>query len=201
MLLILYVLTAAAYLILLPRTPFKGDFALKAFPIWCLAGYVAINGEGAAATWTVIGLLFSSGGDIALALDRKKYFVVGLSLFLMAHLFYLTAFSQGIATFRVNVWAGLVLIFSLALGSWLFPALGKLRGPVLLYMLVITAMGFAAASHPSAFPYLIPGAFLFILSDSLIAIDKFRRPIPYAHHLIMITYYLGQLGITLALSR
>lgn len=201
MLLILFALTAAAYLILLPRTPFKGDFVLKAFPIWCLAGYAALNGEGAAATLTVIGLLFSSGGDIALAWDRKKYFVVGLSLFLVAHLFYLAAFSRGIETFSVNIWAGLVLVFSLVLGSWLFPALGKLRGPVLLYMVVITAMGFAAAIHPSAFPYLIPGAFLFILSDSLIAIDKFRRPIPYAHHLIMLTYYLGQLGIALAMGQ
>jgi len=201
MLLIFFALTAAAYLFLLSRTPFKGDFALKAFPIWCLAGYVALNGEGAAATLAVIGLLFSSGGDIALSLDRKKYFVVGLSLFLVAHLFYLLAFGQGIATITVNVWAGVLLVLTLGLGSWLFPTLGKLRIPVVLYMVVITAMGVAAAIHPHAFPYLLPGAFLFILSDSLIAIDKFRRPIPYAHHLIMITYYLGQLGIALAMGR
>ena len=203
MLLTLFALTAAAYLLLLPRTPFKGDFLLKAFPIWCLAGYVAVNGEGAAAMLAVIGLLFSSGGDIALALDRKKYFVVGLSLFLIAHLFYVMAFlqGQGTVTFTAKLWTGALLVLMLALGGWLFPVLGKLRGPVTLYMLVIAAMGVAAAIHPHAFPYLFPGALLFILSDSLIATDKFRRPIPHAHHLIMITYYLGQLGIAMAMGR
>lgn len=192
---------ATIYLTVLRYTPFKGDFILKALPIWCLAGYVALKGDGAAATLTVIGLLFSSGGDIALALDRKRYFVVGLSLFLIAHLFYLVAFSQGITTVTLNIWGGLILLFSLILGSWLFPALGKLRGPVLLYMVVITLMGVTAAIHPLAFPNLLFGAFLFILSDSLIAIDKFRRPIPYAHYLIMFTYYIGQLGIALAMGQ
>lgn len=201
MLLPLFALTAAAYLLLLSRTPFKGDFVLKAFPIWCLVGYVALNGAGAAATLAVIGLLFSSGGDIALSLDRKKFFVVGLSLFLVAHLFYLVAFSQGMATVTLNIWVLLLLIFTLGLGSWLLPVLGKLRLPVLAYMVVITAMGVAAAIHPHPFPYLLPGAILFILSDSLIAINKFRHPIPYAHHLIMFTYYLGQMGIALAMGQ
>jgi len=196
-LLVLFGLTAAAYLFSMPRTPYKGDFALKALPVLCLAAYVALAGQGFAAALVVVGLLFSAGGDVALALDRRKYFVVGLSLFLVAHLFYIAAFVTGIEVVRFNLWMGLILLFSLGVGAWLFPVLGKLRGPVLVYMVVISTMGIAAALHPAAFPFLLPGALLFILSDSLIAIDKFRRPVPYAHTLIMITYYLGQLGIAL----
>jgi uncharacterized membrane protein YhhN len=196
-LLVLFGLTAAAYMFSMPRTPYKGDFALKALPLLCLAAYVALAGRGGAAALVVVGLLFSAGGDVALALDRQKYFVVGLSLFLVAHLFYIAALVTGIEAVRFNIWVGMIVLFSLSVGAWLFPVLGKLRGPVMVYMVVISVMGIAAALHPAAFPFLLPGALLFILSDSLIAIDKFRRPVPYAHTLIMITYYLGQLGIAL----
>lgn len=43
------------------------------------------------------------------------------------------------------------------------------------------------------------GAALFIVSDSLIAFDKFFVPLTYRTPLIMITYYLAQLGITLSI--
>lgn len=43
------------------------------------------------------------------------------------------------------------------------------------------------------------GAVLFIISDSLIAVDKFFVPLTYRTSLIMITYYLAQLGITLSI--
>ncbi len=33
---------------------------------------------------------------------------------------------------------------------------------------------------------------LFVLSDSLIALNKFHSPVPYARELIMTTYYAGQ---------
>ncbi|MCL4870195.1 MAG: lysoplasmalogenase [Anaerolineae bacterium] len=197
LLLALFFLNAAAYLAFLPQLPYKGDYLVKSLPIFCLAGYTVWQGEGAAAALLFVGLLFSAGGDVALALDRRRYFVIGLSLFLIAHLFYLAAFSRELTQIRLNLGAGVILLLALAMGGWLWPVLGKLRLPVMLYLLVISLMGVAAAFHPRALPYLFPGAVLFILSDALIATDKFRRPVPYAQYLIMSTYYLGQLGIVL----
>lgn len=197
----LFFLNAAAYLLLLPQTPYKGDYFVKSLPIFCLAGYVAWQGDGFAAAFLFVGLLFSAGGDVALALDRRRYFVIGLSLFLMAHLFYLLAFGQELGQIRLNLGAGGILLLALGMGGWLWPVLGKLRLPVMLYLLVITMMGVAAAIHPRALPFLFPGAALFILSDALIATDKFRRPVPYAQYVIMSTYYLGQMGIVLGVVR
>ena len=42
------------------------------------------------------------------------------------------------------------------------------------------------------------GSLLFIVSDFVIAVDKFRHPVPYSHQIIMVTYYAAQLGITLS---
>lgn len=42
------------------------------------------------------------------------------------------------------------------------------------------------------------GAIFFVISDYIICIDKFLAPVPYAHQLIMSTYYTAQLGITLS---
>ncbi len=197
----LFVVGAAAYLLTMSRAPYTGHFVVKAIPILALAAYVLLQQQGIGGSLIALGLLFSAGGDVALALDRKKYFVVGLGLFLVGHLFYVAGLTQAVTAFRLTVPVLLLVGYAAALGIWLFPALGKLRGPVLLYMVVITLMGIAAALHPQPFPILLPGAVLFMLSDSFIAIDKFRHPLPYAHYLIMITYYLGQLGIALGSTR
>lgn len=42
------------------------------------------------------------------------------------------------------------------------------------------------------------GAIFFVVSDYILCIDKFRIPVPYAHQLIMATYYIAQLGIALS---
>ena len=70
-------------------------------------------------------------------------------------------------------------------------------GPVNLYAVVITAMALSAWNTKSkvdntVFFSLLSGALLFMLSDSLIAINKFRVPLPAAGFWIMITYLAGQ---------
>ncbi|CAH1256384.1 TMEM86A [Branchiostoma lanceolatum] len=44
------------------------------------------------------------------------------------------------------------------------------------------------------------GALLFIISDTLLGVNKFRIPIPYNRALIMTTYYAAQLGIALSVA-
>lgn len=43
------------------------------------------------------------------------------------------------------------------------------------------------------------GAFFFVVSDSVLSLDFFIRPIPYSHPIIMFTYYAAQLGIALSI--
>jgi uncharacterized membrane protein YhhN len=41
------------------------------------------------------------------------------------------------------------------------------------------------------------GAVLFYASDSMLAWDRFLKPLPHARLWVMVTYHLGQIGIIL----
>ena len=78
--------------------------------------------------------------------------------------------------------------------------------PVTIYLLIILTMAFTASrrrgrvNHPSYYLVLC-GAVFFIVSDSLIAIDKFYSEIPLADILIMATYAIAQYLIVLGLLK
>ncbi len=156
--------------------------------------------------WAVVaGLLFSTAGDIFLMLPRDR-FVFGLTSFLVAHLCYLAAFTTGVPLGAA--WAGW-LPFFLAGGGVVFlvwsglkPAL---RAPVVAYVVVIAAMAGQAGSRWSlvgGMPALLglAGASLFVVSDAVLAIDRFRRPFHAARALTLATYYPAQLLIALSVS-
>jgi uncharacterized membrane protein YhhN len=84
---------------------------------------------------------------------------------------------------------------------WLWPSLGDMRIPVLAYICVITGMG--VMSLLAGFrSWVVPaGALLFMLSDSLMAVGKFKHPISYGDYLIWCTYYVGQVCITIGFLR
>jgi len=87
------------------------------------------------------------------------------------------------------------------MGVQLFPHLGDMLIPVAAYLFIIFAMGISAALGAANHTLVIAGAGLFILSDSLIAINQFLTPVPLSDLLIMITYYLAQLFITFGSSK
>ena len=100
---------------------------------------------------------------------------------------------------QMEPFAGSAVVKSLLI--WLWPSLGGLRLPVLAYICVITAMGVMSllAGFPS---WIVPaGALLFMLSDSLIAVGKFKHPIRYDNYLIWCTYYVGQVCIAVGFLR
>lgn len=144
----------------------------------------------------MIALLFSMGGDIFLAVDREQFFVFGLASFLLAHLAYSALFimrpaDHPQAAGRLAI-QGLLLILTATMAILLRPVLGGLKIPVFFYIAAITVMGLAAC-RSRFHPWLvIPGALSFILSDSIIAIDKFLMPIDGSGPLIWITYVLAQ---------
>jgi uncharacterized membrane protein YhhN len=81
------------------------------------------------------------------------------------------------------------------------PHLGDMLIPVAAYLFIILAMGISAALGTANHFLVIAGALLFILSDSLIAINRFLTPVPLSDFLIMITYYLAQFFITFGASK
>ena len=157
------------------------------------------------------GLLFSWFGDIALMLDRENplLFIIGLSAFLIAHLGYATAFIGSIkkssATFQLPKAVLVAVPFMLftALFFWKLQAgLGEMYIPVLAYTSVITLMGIIAAlraGHTESENYriILFGAVLFILSDCVIAWNKFVVDFEYDQVLNMSLYLSGQYFLTL----
>lgn len=89
----------------------------------------------------LIGLLLCLGGDVFIALRHEKMFHLGLSSFLVGHLFYMIGF---FTTARLSVWTWwgtlLVLMASSRVYRWLRAHLGAMDQPVLGYIIVITVM-------------------------------------------------------------
>lgn len=144
--------------------------------------------------------LFSSLGDYFLALaDEERNFPRGLGSFLVAHIFYLIVLLPLAVVPQGPYLAGAatLLAFVVVTLALLWPRLGALRLPVLLYMAVITAMALAAFSVP--LPWLGIGALLFVLSDTVIAMAKFVWAVPLRGPIVWTTYYSGQALIALSL--
>jgi alkylglycerol monooxygenase len=136
-------------------------------------------------------LFFSFLGDVFLMFDG--YFIPGLASFLLAHLAYILLFKRDY-TFQFLPFV-LFGICTSAYLIFLYPHIpDAMKLPVIAYCTVITGMGISAASRSKdkAYAYLVIGAVLFIISDALIAFNKFYKDIPHDSLYIMSTYGAAQ---------
>jgi uncharacterized membrane protein YhhN len=157
----------------------------------------------------VFALLCSLGGDIALMFDSEPAFLTGLILFLIVQITYGGTF----AWFNGLIWPGTAFLLaalaacSAAAYAALYPGLGKMKVPVGGYVLIITLMVwqaaatlFGAAFSPAQAVLITAGAFLFYLSDIILAFYKFKTPRRWQMPLNFATYYAAQLLIALSAS-
>jgi uncharacterized membrane protein YhhN len=146
----------------------------------------------------ITGLLFSLAGDIFLMLPTDR-FVAGLVAFLLAHLFYIAAFASEISAL---IWWPLIpfVIYGIVIYIILASSLGKLKVPVLIYVVVILIMAWLAwerwikTGQDGALLASI-GAVLFIISDTILALDRFRGTFKLARASNLTTYFAAQLLI------
>jgi uncharacterized membrane protein YhhN len=153
--------------------------------------------------WMILfGLGFSLIGDILLMLPQDL-FLFGLIAFLVAQIFYTIAFSSVKGFYTSVIGAIPFLIFGLIMGFFLWPNLGEMRIPTIVYLVVILVMGWQAfgqwrqTGERRALLAFV-GALLFILSDSLLAINRFATPLELARLLVLGTYYPAQWLISLS---
>ena len=147
------------------------------------------------------------GDGLLLFQDRQPlFFVAGLLAFLTAHATYIGAYRQhqgpgpGLPGRTRWLLAGPVVAAGVALLAALYPHLGPLRLPVLLYATVLVLMVLAALyrygrTPAASFAGVSAGAGLFLVSDSLLALNKFLTPLPAAGFWIMLTYCAAQYAI------
>ena len=154
------------------------------------------------------GLFFSWLGDVFLMFEylNQVYFILGLVCFLTTHILYIRYFtnihSQQVSFFKKRpVMFIAVAAYSAELVYLMWPGLGALKIPVIIYASIISIMLVCALwlyqkiSDRISLLFIL-GAFLFVASDSMLAVDKFRHSFQYAGVLIMITYVLAQYLIT-----
>lgn len=152
----------------------------------------------------LLGMFFSCIGDIALMLPFDA-FVPGLIAFLLAHLCYIVAFRAGFRAGKgLALAAPLLALFAGINLAGLWPLLPiDLRIPVVVYVAVLALMATLALARawsrsstteppaPGAHWAAI-GAVLFVISDSVLAWDRFGGGLPAASLCILATYYAAQ---------
>ncbi|MBP6430434.1 MAG: lysoplasmalogenase [Ferruginibacter sp.] len=152
-------------------------------------------------TIVFLALVFSLLGDVLLIFQERNslYFIFGLVAFLIAHICYIIYFLKIKKQSGVSKWNLLIilgaLVYGVSLVAILFPKLGDMQLPVIVYAATICTM-LIAALHIPINKFFAIGAVLFVISDSLLAINKFYVPFAWASFLIMLTYGLAQLFIT-----
>lgn len=157
------------------------------------------TGAHSTSAWLVVaGLVMSLVADVLI----ESSFLAGLGTFLVAHVAYIAAFVA-----RTGELRPLLLLPFLAWGvavlARLWPGLGPMRGPVIVYAAVICTMMWRAAATvglPGGWTALA-GALLFAASDTLLALDRFHRPLPHARVWVMTLYWSGQLLIAVSARR
>ena len=202
-------LTAEAWPITLLRQISKPCIAISLMLL--LASETALKGRFHKRVFA--GLIFGLAGDIFLmfASGNESYFLWGLFSFLIGHICYTSAFyldfksapeldKRG-ARIAIGTCAILVIGFYL----YLRPYLGHMKLPVMIYMLVISMMVMMACFrnlrvNAISFNLILTGAILFMISDAILAYNKFVQPFSTGQIIIMSSYMAAQYLITIGAS-
>ena len=200
--LIFSALLALFYLFMVERPPSHRRTMLKVGSVLLLAALAVMEGGP---ILLIAALILSAIGDAFLAYNGDRAFMGGLVAFLLGHLAYVALFLLGgggidaIAGWRITLAALMVLAVAGSIAVLWRGVPGAMRRPVLVYSLAIMAMGIASLTVPN--PVVTLGAVLFMASDSLLALARFRPDltegrgwVPFA---VWALYYLGQALIAL----
>jgi uncharacterized membrane protein YhhN len=188
------------------------NFAFKPLATLCVIAWAALgrSDDGLVKRWIVIGLAFSLAGDIAL-LWPVQGFLAGLVAFLLGHVSYLVALTRRVKFLAsppaFGVWA---IVAASVLGGLWAGVPPELRAPVVVYVCALGAMAAQATSvwlarrgQPDAARWRLVaiGGALFVLSDAILATDKFVGGIPMPTLWNLTIYWLGQWFIACAAVR
>ncbi len=190
------------YLLIVNHIQFPVTTVLKPLPIFVLI-FWALKGMDLSLKWRYLlsALVLCAAGDIALTFESQIAFLVGLSLFLIAHLFYSAMFfSQLRLNFLRAVSVLVVLSVAVLMFQLLAPHLGMMHKPVVVYMGVISLMVIVAILSDDSPRYSKLGAVMFMLSDVVLSVQLFLHPTRNLTVVVMVSYYMAQYLILYGLA-
>lgn len=186
------------------------EYLAKPAVMLCLFAWIyTATGLQGMALWFGVGILFSLAGDIFLMVSLDRLFLPGLFSFLLAHLAYIAGFqdqilvASGGSLFLLAILAvSAVRVIRRIAGAMRARGQTSLVAPVVVYSAVISIMLFAAMStifdpawSTGASLLVSLGAFLFYLSDVILAWNRFVSPIAHGRLMNILTYHLGQIAL------
>jgi uncharacterized membrane protein YhhN len=160
----------------------------------------------------ITALLFSWAGDVTLEFTEhhEMMFMLGLLFFMVTQVLYFIIFyrTPGAASNMRRLTFGIipVYVYGVFLVYFLYDDLGDMRIPVIVYAFVILTMLSGAISRLGkvsriSYYLVLSGAMLFVLSDSMIAVNKFSYPFNGSRIVIMSTYITGQFLILMGIIK
>jgi uncharacterized membrane protein YhhN len=167
------------------------------------------NTSGRYRFYIAFALLFSWVGDIFLIGPGSLNFVCGIGAFLIAQVFYVLFFFRVKPLHKSNIVfaatvAVIILAYLITLNILLWQKVNEQQFivPVFAYSIVLGLMLFASFNtcnakqlHNNIASRFIAGAIIFVLSDSMIALNSFYLTKPLPGFYIMLTYCVAQFFI------
>ena len=174
--------------------------------IWMALYFLLFRKKSALTTPVLIAFFFSWVGDIFLMFSHRDelFFLAGVGGFFLAQVSYIFLFARysetgGRGYLQENLIIGFVFLgYAAGIFYLMFPGLeGAMKPVVLIYALSLIVMSMMALNRKGrvnrrSYLLVFTGSVLFVLSDSMIALDRFYRDIPMAGFLIMVTYIAAQ---------
>ena len=174
------------------------NFAFKPLTTVLIIAYAWRRGHALPVVrrWVLLGLACSLAGDIALMWPQQG-FLPGLVCFLLAHVAYLVAFTRVQRLAARPLWFAAYAAVAALILAWLWPGVpAPLRGPVVAYVVCLVAMAAQAAvlwrSGSARGGVLALGGALFVVSDALLAANRFAAPLPLSGLWILASYWAAQ---------
>jgi len=155
----------------------------------------------------LLALFFCWVGDVLLMFSGELFFIFGLVSFLIGHLFFIFSFRQlvwaresGLLPTQIVRYVFPILLAGTGLMFVLYPVLGDMKMPVMVYSIILMLMVSYALlrvgrTNRTSFTWVFIGALFFMLSDSLLAINKFYASFYMASLAIIATYIIAQFMI------
>ncbi len=173
---------------------------LKALPLLSLITLVYRHLNNSNRILLISGLLLGMTGDILLNINRESNFMFALIVYLLAHLLIISIFHKRMA-FNKNYIVHVVLVIgaTFLIGYFLRHIPIKLLLPVIVYLAVISLMVTSSFMVNNGNWLIWSGALIFMISDTVLAVNKFLIPIPKSTFFNIGLYYLGQIFLTTGL--
>ncbi|MDD5312862.1 MAG: lysoplasmalogenase [Dehalococcoidia bacterium] len=194
---------AVLYILIIPiNKVIPGLYVLKDIPDVILAVLALTAVADLRGQLLFITYILCAMAGLALDLPVQNAFLIGLALFLLAHVGYIVVFSRDFKWQRKRVWLIVLLVlYAAGMAVIMLPFLGGMLFPVYAYMAILITMVVMAALRQPSSRSVLCGALLFLVSDSALAVNKFLIPLPYADYIVTITYYGAQFLILFGFLR